>query len=313
MKIGRPQKPALTRRRLLTGAATALAGSAMPALALGGETLSVAQAQSPANGLSLVSAIPLSDRLPAPDWSRLEAGPDVVIDAVVDGDTVELERGPDVRLVGIQAPKLPLGRDHVDEWPLARLAKRTLESIIEDSGKRARLYFGGRRGDRHDRHLAHVVLEDGTWLQGAMVLAGLARVYTFADNRSLITDLLLREDVARSTEQNIWSHPFYAVRTASDTRQLLDRLNHFDLIEGLVLDAQARRERWYLNFGETWREDFTVTIDREHDPVFDDIGFDLSALRGAHVRVRGWLMEDGGPMIRVDHPEAIEVLRASVR
>jgi hypothetical protein len=29
---------------------------------------------------------------------------------------------------------------------------------------------------------------------------------------------------------------------------------------------------------------------------------------GAPIRVRGWVMEDGGPMIRVDHPEAIELL-----
>ncbi len=254
------------------------------------------------------SGVAVSDSLPAPDWSALEAGPEVRIQAVVDGDTVELERGPDVRFVGIQAPKLPLGRDHVEEWPLAQEAKRHLEDLIRDGGADARLFFGGRRGDRHGRHLAHVVLADGTWLQGAMVLAGLARVYTFVDNRSLIPELLLREEIARRSERLVWSHPYYAVRDARHPRDLLALTHHFELVEGTVLHVAAYRTRWYLNFGETWREDFTITIDREHDPVFEDSGVDLHALQGIPVRVRGWLLDDGGPMIRVDHPEAIERL-----
>ncbi len=46
-------------------------------------------------------------------------------------------------LVGIQAPKLPLGRRGFREWPLAREAKAALERIAR--GKRVMLSFGGRR------------------------------------------------------------------------------------------------------------------------------------------------------------------------
>ncbi len=250
----------------------------------------------------------LFDSLPSPEWSKLEAGPQVSIAGVVDGDTVELDRGPDVRLVGTQAPKLPLGRDHVEEWPLAPRAHGFLDEVVRTVGPDARLYFGGRRTDRHGRHLAHVVLSDGTWLQGAMVLAGLARVYTFADNRSLIPELMLREAVARAQRRNVWDHPYYAVRDANDVQDLLQRTNRFELVEGVVRHVSDRRERWYLNFGESWRQDFTVTIDREHDHVFDESGVDLHLLAGEPIRVRGWVMENGGPLIRVDHPEAIERL-----
>lgn len=258
----------------------------------------------------------LPDRFPQPDWSSLERGEAVRIAGVVDGDTVELERGPDVRFVGTQAPKLPLGRAHVEEWPLAGQSKRALEELIFPGGgarepRPAQLYYGGRRTDRHDRRLAHIVLDNGeegpVWLQGAMVLAGLARVYTFADNRSLIPDLLQRELQARAEQRGIWAHPYYGVRQANDP-ELIELTNHFELVEGKILNVAAHRARWYLNFGETWREDFTITIDREHDPVFENSGFDLNQLEGADIRVRGWIMEDGGPMVRVDHPEAIEVL-----
>jgi endonuclease YncB( thermonuclease family) len=38
---------------------------------------------------------------------------------VTDGDTLILDDGRTVRLVGIQAPKLPLGRAGFPTWPLA--------------------------------------------------------------------------------------------------------------------------------------------------------------------------------------------------
>lgn len=264
-----------------------------------------------ASAATLPADAAMSDSLPSPDWSSLEEGPQVEISKVVDGDTVELSRGPDVRLVGTQAPKLPLGRAHVAEWPLAKEAKAALEAIIGSVGPEATLFFGGRKRDRHNRHLAHVRLSDGTWLQGAMVLQGLARVYTFADNRSLIPELLLREMAARAQGMAMWSEPYYAVRDASDVRDLLARLNRFELVEGVVRNVAAHRDVWYINFGQTWREDFTITVDRVHDTVFEDSGFDLASLQGQAIRVRGWIKEDGGPLVRVDHPEAIERLTGS--
>lgn len=314
-----PGKGGLTRRCFLTRVGSVgsgvLATGALGGLAFAAQSLSVGDRVLRAAASSLPFRAFMSDSLPHPDWSALEAGPQVRIKAVVDGDTVELERGPDVRMVGTQAPKLPLGRDHVAEWPLAQAAKQLLEDLIGEGGADAQLYFGGRRTDRHNRHLAHIVLPNGPdgpiWLQGTMVLSGLARVYTFADNRSLIPDLLLREHVARTQARQMWDHPYYAVRDARDVAALLERLNHFELVEGVVRNVAAHRERWYLNFGETWREDFTVTIDREHDPVFEGSDMELPALDGMPVRVRGWVMEDGGPLIRVDHPEAIERLTAN--
>ncbi len=47
------------------------------------------------------------------------------------------------RLVGIQAPKLPLGRPGFSTWPLAWEAKRALERLV--LGQRVTLSFGGRR------------------------------------------------------------------------------------------------------------------------------------------------------------------------
>ena len=52
---------------------------------------------------------------------------------IVDGDTLfvtpGLEDSGEIRLVGIQAPKLPLGRKHFKIWPLANEAKQALADM----------------------------------------------------------------------------------------------------------------------------------------------------------------------------------------
>ncbi|MCH6590875.1 MAG: thermonuclease family protein [Proteobacteria bacterium] len=162
--------------------------------------------------LFLLSAGPAAA---APAATALEAGESAGVARVVDGDTVVLDRAigtaTEVRLVGIQAPKLPLGRPGFPTWPLAGEAKRALERLV--LGRRVTLSFGGRRMDRHGRLLAHLHAADGAWIQGELLRLGLARVYSFADNRALIPEMLALERRARAAGRGIWGHPFYAIRT----------------------------------------------------------------------------------------------------
>jgi hypothetical protein len=222
---------------------------------------------------------------------------------VIDGDTVVLESGEQVRLVGIQAPKLSLGRAHVKDQPLSAEAKAALESLA--LGHTVRLSFGGARRDRHGRFLAHLHDESGRWIQGAMLARGLARVYTFPDNRALVPEMLALEDAARAARLGIWAEPFYAVLDAVDPDMPLDS---YALVEGRVLDAAEVRSRVFLNFGEDWREDFTATVSPQDRDTFAAAGLDPLALEGRRVRVRGWLESRNGPEIVLTHPEQIEVL-----
>jgi len=226
-----------------------------------------------------------------------------VVASIVDGDTVVLDSGKQVRFVGIQAPKLPLGRKGFKKWPLADEAKRYLEKI--SLGKTVSLHFGGRREDRHGRILAHLVTTDGLWLQGEVLKAGLARVYTFADNRAVVPELLAAEREARNANKGIWNHPFYR-RLTPDA--LGKYRGTFQLIEGKVLDTAKVRKNHYLNFGEDWRTDFTITIGKRARKIFEKAGIDPLTYKGKHIRIRGWLKNRNGPMIEATHPEQIEVL-----
>ncbi len=226
---------------------------------------------------------------------------------IVDGDTLVLEDGLQVRLVGIQAPKLPLGRPNFQTWPLAEEAKAALSVLALD--RELRLAYGGRRMDRHGRLLAQLyTAEDGgteRWLQGALLEAGMARVYSFADNRALVPEMLALETRARAQRRGIWAHPYYAIR---DPEAAAAHIGSFQLVEGRVLEAAVVRGRAYLNFGDDWREDFTITLAPEVRRRFEAEGIDPRHYQATRVRVRGWLKSFNGPMIEVTHPEQIEVL-----
>lgn len=231
---------------------------------------------------------------------------------IVDGDTVIIDPpfvdGNEIRLVGIQAPKLPLGRKNFPTWPLAPEAKEALSAIV--LGKQVELSFTGARRDRYGRWLAHLDVISGSdriWVQGAMLRAGLARVYSFPDNRGRVADMLAEERLARQDRAGIWSLAYYAIRNPVPAA-LDDALGTFQLIEGRIVDAAYVKGTVYLNFGADWRSDFTVSLDRKALRLFKGLPEDPRDWTGRAVRVRGWLTDRNGPMIRATHPEQIELL-----
>jgi endonuclease YncB( thermonuclease family) len=240
-----------------------------------------------------------------------------VVTSVIDGDTVRLASGSEVRMMGMQAPKLPLGRKGFKAWPLSPESKAHLEQL--SLGKRVRLFYGPTQEDRYGRLLAHLVVEpdadalgagavDAPWLQGAMIEAGLARVYILQDNQVCGSALLTLEKTARAAGAGIWAHPFYEVRTPVT---VMGEEDAYHLVEGRVVDAAERNRRIFLNFGENWRDDFTVTIAPKHRKAFEKVEVDLLALEGQVVRVRGWVTEYNGPSIVVSHPGQIEIVDGS--
>lgn len=241
--------------------------------------------------------------------SALDMRPGGVVAAVTDGDTVVLDNGQKIRLIGIQAPKLPLGRDGFETWPLAEEAQAALATLALN--KSVQLGFGGEEIDRHERVLAHLFVTDDTgehWAQALMIEAGLARVYSFPDNRRCLDVLLAAEGRARTARLGIWADPYYSVRAAENVADLLKRVGHYELVEGRVLLADQRGGRVYLNFGRLWKEDFTAVIEAPALRLFMADENDPLALEGALVRIRGWVDDRDGPRIEVTHPEQIEVL-----
>ncbi|NOZ32521.1 MAG: thermonuclease family protein [Alphaproteobacteria bacterium] len=236
----------------------------------------------------------------------LVSGPKGVVTSVVDGDTIMLDSGLVVRLIGIQAPKLALDRPGLEDWPLAETARQTLLERLE--GQKIEVRYGGERTDRHGRTLGLLFDENGNWVQLDVLAAGLARVYSFPDNRTCLSELYAAEQSARRAGRGIWSSPFYRVRAAAEPDRIVPLEGRYELVEGRVLRADEVRGRIYLNFGRTRATDFTVVINPAALRLFRKAAIDPLALDNERIRVRGWIELNGGPRIEVTHPEQIELL-----
>lgn len=196
-----------------------------------------------------------------------------------------------------------------DAWPVARARLDTL--LAEADGGLELIFTGEAHADRYERALAHAEYEGEearVWIQGVMVSEGLLMAASRADNRARAAELLRLEGEARAAGRGFWGSGDFAVRDP-DPNALAQHLDSFQIVEGRVIDVgNARSGRAYLNFGLDWRSDFTVSVQERDLSAFEEAGLDLESLAGRTVRVRGWLYRENGPMMAVDHPEAIEIL-----
>lgn len=236
-----------------------------------------------------------------------EAGEDGRFIGMAGALTLQLETPEgvlEVRLAEIDTP-VPA---ETEAWLADRLAGQSLA-----------LTYSGLRRDRYDRALAHVSVSptatgsEGAgaapvWIQARLVAAGLARVMSHADNQAHAAALLRLEAEAREGRRGLWQDPAHGIRDTNPDARAQD-IGSAQIVAGRVTDAvQLDSGRIYLNFGSDYRSDFTVRIDAGDSQAFLDANLGPEALLGRRVRVRGWLVEENGPMIRLDHTARLEVL-----
>jgi micrococcal nuclease len=130
---------------------------------------------------------------------------------VIDGDTLVLEGGTRVRLLGIDAPEM--ARPGRPAEFLAHKAKAYLAQLT--AGKVVRLEYGPLRYDHYGRLLAHLFLADNTLVEAALLRQGLAHVYLHPPNLSHREVLLAAQKEAMAAGRGIWlkalhqDEPFY--------------------------------------------------------------------------------------------------------
>jgi len=237
-----------------------------------------------------------------------------VVTEISGGETLVLDDGRAVRLIGLLGPKRATRGPASD-------ARAAMENVLSELtlGKQVSLHIGERKRDRYGRLLAHVMLVDDSgseteWVQGRLVSDGLARVISFQDNRLCISELLALENEARHVRKGLWGNGFFAVRPAMAEDLLYRLAQSYEIVEGRVVDVAAVKGRTYLNFGKDWKRDFTAFIPAKTAGMFEPSAsgqkhtITLAELAGKQIRVRGWLRNYNGPSITVSHPEQIEII-----
>ncbi|MCM8799681.1 MAG: thermonuclease family protein [Candidatus Omnitrophica bacterium] len=139
---------------------------------------------------------------------------DIRVTRVVDGDTLVLESGERVRLIGIDAPEMheseKLFRDSYrtkkDVATIKRLGKASyefLKKLVE--GKRVTLEFDVEKYDRYNRLLAYVYLkDDGTFINAKILEEGYAQIMTVPPNVKYKDLFLELARQAREQRKGLW-------------------------------------------------------------------------------------------------------------
>jgi micrococcal nuclease len=123
------------------------------------------------------------------------------VERVVDGDTVVLDGGEKVRLLGIDTPETVDPRRPVERF--GKEASVFARSLLQ--GRRVRVETDVEPRDRYGRTLAYLYLEDGTFVNLRLVEEGYASASRHPPNVRHAGLLRDAEKRAREMGRGLWS------------------------------------------------------------------------------------------------------------
>ncbi len=223
--------------------------------------------------LSIWLALPLQAVLAA-ECPRLTFDRSVQVRKVIDGDTVRLDSGQSVRLIGINAPEI--GRDGRPDQPGAQAARRALQQVLAGADRVA-LSVGTQATDHYGRALAHLYVE-GRSVEQLLVERGLAFAVAIAPNLRLADCLFEAEREARAQRRGLWRDQHALPVTALQQ-------GGFAWLQGRVSGVFETRRAWYVEVDDL----LAVKIGRAHlNPGQERV---LQRLQHQRVQLRGWVVD----------------------
>jgi len=256
------------------------------------------------------SASPAAAQAAATLPCTLEPGPTRAVAGVRDADTLRLDDGMELRLLGIAAPRASDAGAEAGgkQWPPETDARRFLERLV--TGRGLALAFAGPRTDRYGRVLAHGFMredEADVWLQGRLVEAGMARASPLPESDACMQALIARERSARSAGLGLWSHAAYQVRPADRPGELALYRHTLQLVRGRIERARTTRSLAVLELASSERPPAAEGTGQPgalrivwRRQVGRTLGLDQpQALIGRNVIVRGWIETRFGPEIEI--------------
>lgn len=208
---------------------------------------------------------------------------------VIDGDSLRLNDGREIRLIGINAPEL--GKNGAPDEPLARAA---LAELVRQG--EIHLEYDAERHDRYGRTLAHVSLPDGRRAEEILLRQGWVFLIAQPPNLSKLEIYNVAERQARREQLGVWSR--YKTRAAT---QMKSSDTGFHFVDGTVKNIGRGPHAIYLDLSDR----FSIVIPHEDWHFF---GGDPKRFLGRHIGARGWVTAHANRMhLRVSHPFVMDV------
>jgi endonuclease YncB( thermonuclease family) len=198
------------------------------------------------------------------------------VERVVDGDTLRLNDGRNVRMVGLNTPET--GKKGQSAEPFAEAAKRRLQALVAESDGQVSLGIGQQAKDRYGRVLANVYGRNGANLEAQLLSEGLGYLVAVSPNVALVNCQQAAERVARTAKLGLWRNS--PVQPAAQVDK-----GGFALVAGTIASVQR-------NGGGLWIELQDGPVLRIAPELISQ--FDAPALlrmKGQRIEARGWVVD----------------------
>src|SRR4051812_22007805 len=139
----------------------------------------------------------------APASAPIPAGERTAVERVVDGDTIVVNGGTRIRLIGMDTPETKDPRKPVQCF--GEEASRRAESLLPD-GEAVVLVYDVDLFDRYGRTLAYVYrARDGLFVNESLVRDGYAVAYPVPPNVEHADEFVAAQREARTAGRGLWS------------------------------------------------------------------------------------------------------------
>jgi endonuclease YncB( thermonuclease family) len=221
---------------------------------------------------------------------------------VVDGDTLRIEGGGKLRVIGVNAPEK--GDDKRAAQPFSRRATEAVRHFLANDDSFL-IRTGLQEKDRYGRSLVHVYRNNGQSLAEFLLREGLAFHIVIPPNLGDHGCLWKAEQFARERGHGIWGHDYYSPAMASE---LGKADTGFRLVTGRVTQVSSGKRSWWIELDDR----VSLRLSKKDEHYFDTL---LKDLQGKpRVEVRGWLIwrgnKSGHPplLMHLRHPMALRIL-----
>jgi len=211
---------------------------------------------------------------------------------VYDGDTIILENGDRVRLLGINTPEIESRYRQGEDGGLT--AKKWLQTQLKEGV--VFLEYDQLKHDKYKRSLAHLFLENGEHLNKSMVNLGLATLSIIPPN-TRYSDVLKKAEIeAQKKALGIWSMQAYQPLPISKLTKDTPSSWHRFTATPVKITQSRKYIRLVLN------DKVDVRIPKENKALFPE----LETYLGKALEIRGWASRSKSHYsILIRHPSAL--------